>query len=47
MDATRCMERMGPRGGDPVDLDLVIAGAASAEVDCVGARIMEHDICTT
>jgi len=44
VDATRCMERMGPRGGDPVDLNLVIAGASSAEVDCVGARVMEHTL---
>jgi len=44
VDATRCMERMGPRGGDPVDLDLIIAGAASAEVDYVGSRIMEHTL---
>jgi uncharacterized protein (DUF362 family) len=43
IDATTCMERMGPRGGDPVKLDLLIAGASAAETDCVGARIMGYD----
>jgi uncharacterized protein (DUF362 family) len=43
IDATTCMERMGPRGGDPLELDLIIAGAKAAETDCVGARVMGFD----
>jgi uncharacterized protein (DUF362 family) len=43
VDAIRCMERMGPRGGDLVDLNLVLAGGSSAEVDCIGASIMGID----
>jgi uncharacterized protein (DUF362 family) len=44
VDAIRCMERMGPRGGDMVDLNLLLAGADSAEVDYVGMAVMEHDL---
>jgi uncharacterized protein (DUF362 family) len=40
IDATSCMERMGPRGGDIVNLNLVIAGEHAVEVDYVGATIM-------
>ena len=43
IDATTCMERMGPRGGDPVKMDLIIAGASAAETDCIGARIMGYE----
>jgi hypothetical protein len=38
------MERMGPRGGDIVRLDLVMAGESAAEVDCVGCAVMGHNI---
>lgn len=44
VDAISCMERMGPRGGDPVRLDLIMAGESSAEVDCVGCAVMGYDI---
>jgi len=44
VDAIRCMERMGPRGGDMVDLNLILAGADSAEVDYVGMAVMEHTL---
>ena len=44
IDCIRCMERMGPRGGDMVDLNLLLAGADSAETDYVGCRIMEHTL---
>ena len=40
VDCIECMERMGPRGGDTVELGLLIAGADPAEVDCVGCRVM-------
>ncbi|MDD5169460.1 MAG: DUF362 domain-containing protein [Syntrophales bacterium] len=42
IDCIQCMERMGPRGGDLVDLNLLIAGAERAETDYVGCLIMEH-----
>lgn len=44
IDGICCMERMGPRGGDPVDLNLLIAGASSVETDYVGSQIMEHTL---
>ncbi len=44
IDATTCMERMGPRGGDAVTLDLVIAGSEAAETDWVGARVMGYGL---
>ena len=40
IDCISCMERMGPRGGDIVNLNLLIAGAGIAEVDYVAARVM-------
>ena len=42
IDCIRCMERMGPRCGDPVDLNLLIAGAESGEADYIGCLIMQH-----
>ena len=38
------MERMGPRGGDPVALGLVMAGQSAAEVDWVGCQVMGHSL---
>jgi uncharacterized protein (DUF362 family) len=43
-DCIRCMERMGPRGGDPVQLDALIAGESAAEVDWVGCQVMGHSL---
>ena len=43
-DCIRSMERMGPRGGDPVQLDLLIAGESAAEVDWVGCQVMGHSL---
>ena len=40
IDATTCMERMGPRGGDSFRLDLLVAGADAVETDIIAARIM-------
>ncbi len=44
VDALTCMERMGPRGGDPLDLNLVLAGDNAAEVDYVGMTIMDYTL---
>lgn len=43
IDATTCMERMGPKGGDLVRLDLLLAGGSAAHTDSTGARIMGYD----
>ena len=40
VDCINCMERMGPRGGDVVKMNLLIAGYDRGEVDCIGSRIM-------
>jgi uncharacterized protein (DUF362 family) len=40
VDAITGMERMGPRGGDIVNLDLVLAGQESGEVDYIGMSVM-------
>ena len=44
VDCITCMERMGPRGGDNVELNLILAGENIAEVDYVGCKIMDYDI---
>ena len=44
VDCISCMERMGPRGGDRVDLNLIMAGSRSVEVDYIGSRIMHYDV---
>ena len=44
VDAIACMERMGPRGGDIVNLELLLAGGSSAEVDYVGSQIMGYSL---
>jgi uncharacterized protein (DUF362 family) len=44
VDATECMERMGPRGGDTVTMNLLLAGGDAAEVDWTGCRIMGYDL---
>jgi uncharacterized protein (DUF362 family) len=40
VDAICGMERMGPRGGDPVELNLILAGAPAAAVDWVAAQVI-------
>lgn len=42
VDALTCMERMGPRGGTPFDLNLILAGDNAAEVDYVGMTKMDY-----
>jgi uncharacterized protein (DUF362 family) len=42
VDCTSCMEKMGPRGGDIVNLNLIIAGGDCAETDYVGCRVMGY-----
>jgi hypothetical protein len=44
VDCTHCMERMGPRGGDIIDMDLILAGIESGYVDYVGMQIMGYDL---
>jgi uncharacterized protein (DUF362 family) len=44
VDAITCMERMGPRGGDPFDLNLILAGENAAEVDYTGMSIMDYTL---
>jgi uncharacterized protein (DUF362 family) len=44
VDAISCMERMGPRGGDIVNLNLLIAGDDPAAVDSVGCAVMGFDV---
>jgi uncharacterized protein (DUF362 family) len=44
VDAIVCMEKMGPRGGDPVRLDLILAGVNPWEMDVVGSRIMGYTL---
>lgn len=44
LDCITCMERMGPKGGDPVRLDLIIAGGNRAEVDYVGSSMMGYTL---
>lgn len=44
VDCISCMESMGPHGGDVVDLNLLIAGQKSAEVDYIGCQVMGYDI---
>lgn len=43
IDAITCMERMGPKGGDLLKLDLLLAGGGAAETDCIGCRVMGYD----
>jgi len=43
-DCISCMERMGPRGGDIVNLNLLMAGESPAEVDYIGSLIMGYTL---
>ena len=43
-DCISCMERMGPRGGDIVELNLIMAGENAAEVDFVGCEVMGYSL---
>jgi uncharacterized protein (DUF362 family) len=44
VDCIDCMERMGPKGGDIVKLNTILAGRESALVDYVGLKIMNYDL---
>ncbi len=44
VDCTECMERMGPRGGDIVNLNLILAGKDTAETDYIGCQIMGYEV---
>jgi uncharacterized protein (DUF362 family) len=42
VDAISCMEGMGPREGDLVQMNLILAGADAAAVDWVAAQVMGY-----
>lgn len=44
VDCTACMERMGPKGGDIVNLNLLMAGKDCAEVDYTGSAVMGYSL---
>lgn len=44
IDCISCMEKMGPRGGDIVDLNFIMAGVYSGEIDYIGSKIMGYSI---
>lgn len=44
VDCIQCMEKMGPRGGDMVDLNVIMAGGSAAEVDFIGSQIMGYSL---
>ena len=35
---------MGPKGGDPIDMNLILAGVQSAYVDYIGMQIMGYTL---
>jgi uncharacterized protein (DUF362 family) len=44
VDCISCMERMGPRGGDMVPLNFIMAGLNRAEVDFISSQIMGYTL---
>ncbi|MFW6389737.1 MAG: DUF362 domain-containing protein, partial [Halanaerobiales bacterium] len=44
VDCISCMEGMGPRGGEMVNLNSIMAGKESATVDYVGSKIMGYEV---
>lgn len=44
VDCTTCMEKMGPHGGETLNLNMLIAGTSCAEVDYVGSKIMGYTL---
>jgi len=44
IDCIACMEKMGPRGGNIVNLNAIIAGENIAEVDYIGLQIMNYSL---
>ncbi len=44
IDGITCMETMGPKGGDLLNLNLIIAGKNGGEVDYIGSKIMGYDL---
>lgn len=44
VDAITCMERMGPRGGDMVQMNLIIGGEDAIELDYIGMQIMSYSL---
>jgi uncharacterized protein (DUF362 family) len=44
IDCISCMEGMGPKGGEIFNLNLLIAGKNSGEVDYIGSKIMGYNV---
>jgi uncharacterized protein (DUF362 family) len=44
IDCISCMERLGPKGGDIVNLNGLIAGESAAETDFVGCTAMGYSV---
>jgi len=44
VDGLTCMEKIGPHDGELIDLNLIIAGQNSWEVDYIGSKVMNYSI---
>ena len=44
VDASSCMEKMGPHGGDIFELGLILAGESAWEVDYIGSEMMQYSL---
>ncbi len=44
VDGLTCMEKMGPHDGELINLNLIIAGHNSWEVDYIGSKVMNYSI---
>ncbi len=44
VDGLTCMEKMGPHDGELIDLNLIIAGQNSLEVDYISSKVMNYSI---
>ncbi len=44
VDCTTCMEKMGPHGGEILNINLLIAGESSGEVDFIGSKVMGYSL---
>ncbi len=44
IDCIKCMETMGPRGGEIFNMNIIISGAERHEVDYIGSKIMGYTL---
>ncbi len=44
VDCTTCMERMGPKGGDLLELDAIIMGTDPGITDFIGMKMMGYEL---